>query len=225
MLKPDGTPKRPFGEIYYQTPGEAYFNAVCQKCHGPRANGDSGIAKTILYATGGQTRVANLIDGLFGKHDANLKLFDVAQTDGTTRNLAGNYLIWMASGGTQAYFPPELEPIVGKNGGNMLNLVRQTCGQLLPGHPNQLVPDYQIYETYANVCTLGNPITPELGFKPGTTIALDEAKQNAWLDSAARNAGWMIFRFFRDQASQGQWPIGQGECEKRANTFAGGVEK
>jgi hypothetical protein len=210
MLKPDGTPKRPFGEVYLQTPGGAYFTQVCQRCHGPQANGESGIAKTILFATGGQTRVANLRDGLFGHGGTNLAQFDVGG-----RNLGGNYLIWMASGGTRAYFPPELEPIVGPNGGNMLNLVRQTCGQLLPGHPTRLLPSYQIYEIYEKVCAFDNPITAEAGYQPGTTTPLDADVQKAWLDRAARNAGWMIFRFLKEEAAVGQWPIGPNECEKQ----------
>ncbi len=213
MLRPDGTPKRPFGEVYYQTPGAAYFTNVCQKCHGPRANGETGIARTILFATGGQTRVANLRDGLFGHGGANLALFDILDPTGTMRNIAGNYLIWMASGGTHAYFPPELEPIVGPNGGNMLNLVRQTCAQLLAGHPNQLLPSYQVYEIYSKVCAFENPITPELGFQPGTNVPLDAALQKVWLDRAARNAGWMIFRFLKEDAATGHWPLSPNECE------------
>jgi mono/diheme cytochrome c family protein len=213
MLRPDGTPKRPFGEVFYQTPGAAYFTNVCQKCHGPRANGETGIAKTILFATGGQTRVANLHDGLFGHAGANLALFDVLDPTGTVRNLAGNYLIWMASGGTHAYFPPELEPIVGPNGGNMLNLVRQTCAQLLPGHPNQMLPSYQIYEVYAKVCSFENPIAPELGFQPGTTVPLHPELQKAWLDRAAQNAGWMIFRFLKEDAATDHWPLTPNDCE------------
>lgn len=212
MLNPDGTPKRPFGEIYYQTPGAAYFTAVCQKCHGQHADAETGIAKTILFATGGLTRVANLRDGFFGHGGANLAHFDVVEPSGP-RNLAGNYLIWMASGGTRAYFPPELEPIVGPNGGNMLNLVRQTCGQLLPGHPNQLLTSFQIYETYEKICAFENPISPELGFEPGTTVPLDAALQAAWLDRAARNAGWMIYRFLTTDGASGHWPLTPFQCE------------
>lgn len=212
MLNADGTPRRPFGEIYYQTPGAAYFTAVCQKCHGQHADAETGIAKTILFATGGLTRVANLRDGLFGHGGANLAQFDVVGPSGP-RNLAGNYLIWMASGGTRAYFPPELEPIVGPNGGNMLNLVRQTCGQLLPGHPNQLLTSYQVYETYEKVCAFENPITPEIGFEPGTTVPLDAAQQAAWLDRAARNAGWMIYRFLQTDGATGNWPLTPNQCE------------
>ena len=212
MVRADGTPRRPFGEVFYQTPGAAYFTQVCTRCHGPRANGETGVAKTILFATGGMTRVANLRDGLFGHGGTNLALFDVQEPSGA-RNLAGNYLIWMASGGTNAYFPPELEPIVGPNGGNMLNLVRNTCAQLLPGHPTQLGAGYQIYETYAKVCTHDNPITPAVGYQPGTSVPLDANAQKAWLDRAARNAGWMIFRFLKEDAATGHWPLGPNDCE------------
>jgi hypothetical protein len=215
MTKADGTPKLPYGRIFYQTPGAFYFTAVCQRCHGPRANGVSGIAKVILASTGGATRVADLIDGLFGKSGANLKQFDLLQPDGTTRNLAGNYLIWMASGGTNAYFPPELASIVGPNGGNMLNLVRQVCSQLLPGHPNPEDPGWQEYEMLQKVCTFNNPVTDDLGFQPGTMVPLNPVPQNAWLDRAAQNAGWTLFRFFSEEAAVGKWPLGANDCDKQ----------
>ncbi|MBC7977894.1 MAG: hypothetical protein H7138_23175, partial [Myxococcales bacterium] len=212
MTDEAGVPKRPFGEIFYQTPGAAYFTAVCSKCHGPRADAETGVAKTILYITGGRTRVANLRDGLFGRQGGNLATFDVVEPTGP-RNLAGNYLIWMASGGTNAYFPPELEPIVGSHGGNMLNLVREACGTLLPGHSEPLLSSYYNYEIYAKVCAFDNPILPALGFQPGTRIPLDGALQSAWLDRAAQNAGWMLFRFLSVDGASGNWPLTPNQCE------------
>jgi hypothetical protein len=182
---------------------------VCQKCHGPNADGESGLARTILVATGGRTRVANLRDGLFGHGGAAHAIFQ----DGS-RNLAGNYLIWMAMGGTQAFFPPELEPLIGANGPNMLNQVRQTCAQLLQGHPSPLIPAFQLFETYNAVCTLGNPVDPAAGFQPGTRIPLDAEVQRAWLDRAAQNAGWMVYRFLHEELSTGDMPIARDECER-----------
>ncbi|MET0343104.1 MAG: hypothetical protein ABW252_19000 [Polyangiales bacterium] len=215
LVNPDGTPRRPYGEVFYQTPGSAYFANVCVKCHGRNADGDSGLSKTIAALTGGQTRVANLRDGLFGKEGRNLALFDVREPSGETRNLAGNYLIWMASGGTNALFPPQLRELVGAHGANMLNQVRESCARLLPGHPDQLTPDVQIHELYAKVCAFDNPITPELGFAPGTTTPLDAPAQQAWLTRGAQNAGWMLFRFFKEEAATGNWPASPNDCETR----------
>src|SRR5262249_3107694 len=124
MVDAGGIPRRPYGEVFYQTAGAFYFTSVCQKCHGSRANGQSGLAKFLAELTGGQVRVANLIDGLFGEGGQHLSTFDVIE-DGEPRNLAGNYVLWMASGGTRVSFPPEFQTLVGPNGGNMLNLVRQ----------------------------------------------------------------------------------------------------
>lgn len=129
------------------------------------------------------------------------------------RNFAGNYLIWMAMGATQAFFPPELESLIGSNGPNMLNQVRQSCAQLLPGIDTPLLPAYQVYETYQAVCTFENPITPDAGFQPGTRTPLDPATQKAWLDHAAQNAGWMIFQFLHEELTAGHRPIARDQCE------------
>jgi hypothetical protein len=40
MNNPNGTPKRPYGEVFAQTAGAFYFATVCQKCHGARADGE-----------------------------------------------------------------------------------------------------------------------------------------------------------------------------------------
>lgn len=204
-------PKRPYGEVFYQSAGSYYFAAVCQKCHGPRADGSSGVAKLLAQQTGGLVRVANLRDGLFGQFGKNVEVFDVVE-DGARRNLAGNYLIWMASGATRVTFPPGFSELVGGYGGNMLRRLRDQFKRLLPGHPDPYPDFYQTYEVFQAVATLDNPIPPEAGYDAAGTPR-DEAAQSAWLDRAQGNAGWMLFRFFRDQAAKGDWPLTPNQCE------------
>jgi hypothetical protein len=208
MLDANGDPRRPYGELYSQKPGEFFFQSVCFKCHGVHADADSALAKTILALTGGQVRVANLHDGLFGRGGANASLFDAMQPDGTTRNLAPNYLVWMASGGTRVQFPPVLGDIVGDHGGNMLFLVRTNyCAKLLPGAIGEYSPAFQVYDVVARACTFNNPITPELGFAADGVTPLDGALQSAWLDRAVRNVGFAIYRYLLVDGSVNRWPV------------------
>jgi mono/diheme cytochrome c family protein len=207
MLDVNGDPKRPFGELRYQKPGEYFFQNVCAKCHGVHANADSALAKTILALTGGATRVANLHDGLFGHAGANTALFDADQNDGTTRNLAPNYLVWMASGGTQATFPTVLGDIVGDHGGNMLFLVRTAyCATLLPGSASVIGPSNGGYDVVSAACTFENPIVPaDHGYAADGRTPLNATLQSAWLDRAVRNVGFAIFRYLLVDGSVDHW--------------------
>jgi hypothetical protein len=209
---PTKAPKRPWGELRAEKPGEYFFNSVCYKCHGPHANADTALAKTILALTGGDVRVANLHDGLFGKAGGNAALFDVTESDGSSRNLGPNYMVWMASGGTTVKFPPVLGDIVGDHGGNMLFLVRNTyCLNLLPGSPNAYQTFYQNYDVVFQACAFENPITPELGFQSDGT-PINSVLQSAWLDRAQQNVGFAIFRYLLKvvDGSSGpgdHWPV------------------
>jgi hypothetical protein len=194
---PSNPAKRPWGELRSEKPGEYFFNSVCFKCHGAHANADSALAKTILSLTGGNVRVANLHDGLFGNAGANTALFDVVEPGSAApRNLAANYLVWMASGGTKVQFPRVLSDIVGENGGNMLFLVRNNyCANLLPGAAAAYQSYYQNYDVVFRACAFDNPITPELGFQADGRTPLHPALQAAWLDRAVQNVGFAIFRY------------------------------
>lgn len=207
MLDANGNPKRPYGELYAQKPGEYFFQSVCYRCHGAHANADSALAKTILALTGGSTRVANLHDGLFGHGGANTALFDVTEPDGRARNLAANYLVWMASGGTKAQFPPVLSDIIGDHGGNMLFQVRANCAKLLPGARGAYQPSYQDYDIAFKTCAFKNPITPELGYAEDAVTPLDPVAQGAWLDRAAQNVGFAIFRYLLIDGAADHWPV------------------
>lgn len=201
-------PKRPFGEVYYTTPGSYFFRNTCMKCHGPGANGNSSLARGILNWSGGSVRVANLIDGLFGKQNENLKTFDV---DG--QNLAGNYLIWMAMEGTRVQFPPELSSFMGKHGGQMLNGIRDKClAQISSDKPSS--PYFTDHEIFNRVCFMDNlaPGSPDLQFNPATNKPVYPDRVEAWLDRGAWNAGWAIFEFLQE-ASSGHWRPSVDQCD------------
>jgi mono/diheme cytochrome c family protein len=85
--------------VYTQPPGETMFTLICSNCHGKLANAESLLANTILELTGGDTRVANLRDGIFGAEGQNRA--DVFPSEDT----AVRYLLWMGLGGTQATIP------------------------------------------------------------------------------------------------------------------------
>ncbi len=207
MLK-DGKPKRPFGEVYFTTPGSYFFRNTCMKCHGPNADGNSALAKGILNWSGGSVRVANFMEGLFGKKNENLKTFD---RDG--KNYAGQYLIWMAMEGTRVRFPPELSSFMGKHGGQMLNGIREKCvNQISPEKPSS--PQFVEHEVFNKVCFMNNlePGHPDLAYDPATNLPLHPEKVEEWADRAAQNAGWAIFDFLKT-ASAGNWMPSNDQCE------------
>ena len=153
--------------------------------------------------------MADLINGLFGNRNQNQAIFDV-----NGKNLAGNYLIWMAMEGTRVKFPSEASNFIGKHGAQMLNRVRDTClRQISPDKASS--PKYPEHEIYHDVCFFNNlsPGDPRLQFDPETLEPLHPEEVEAWLDRAAYNAGWSIFKYLQD-AGNGSWKFGNDECEK-----------
>lgn len=202
-------PKRPFGEVHYSTPGSYFFRNTCMKCHGPRADGDTSLARGILNWSGGSVRVANLIDGLFGKQGENLRIFDL---DG--KNYAGQYLIWMAMEGTRVKFPPEVSSFMGKHGGQMLNGVREKCLAQISSSKRS-TPVFMDHEIFNKVCFMENldPSHPGLQFDPATDKPLHPDVVEKWLDRGAWNAGWAIFEYLAEASSTGIWRPGLDQCE------------
>jgi len=104
--------------------------------------------------TGGQTRVANLRDGIFGPVDDpgsnRQRIFGIETgTDLTPDDWAARYMLWMGLGGTQRVIPPAALAVVGSTfvvgekrqgnlGGltaisaNMLTVARFLCSEVLP---------------------------------------------------------------------------------------------
>jgi mono/diheme cytochrome c family protein len=56
----------PAEPIFSSLPGQAVFDMICVNCHGRQADSRGRQADTVQTLTGGETRVANLRDGLFG---------------------------------------------------------------------------------------------------------------------------------------------------------------
>ena len=159
--------------------------------------------------SGGSVRVANLKDGMFGNHGANLKTFDSEK-----KNLAGNYLIWMAMKGTRVKFPDELSSIIGKHGGQMLNQIKDKClRQISPDKTSS--PNYSDHEVFNKVCFQDNRYygDPDLAFDPFTAKPKYPEKVEEWLDHAAYNGGWAIYQYLKD-AAENKMTVGNDECEK-----------
>lgn len=209
MMNSDNTPKRPFGELYYSTPGAYFFRNSCLKCHGVKADGKSALATGILNWSGGRVRVANFMGGMFGQRNENLKTFDL---DG--KNFGGQYMIWMAMEGTRVTFPPQVQDIVGKHGGKMLNWVRDRCLRQISTE-NTSSPRFKDHELFRRVCFLHNlePGHPNLAFDPRTAKAVYADRVEAWLDRAAYNGGWAVFDYLKTISQTGVWPVEMNQCE------------
>jgi mono/diheme cytochrome c family protein len=207
MLRGD-KPKRPFGEIYYSTPGSWYFRTSCMKCHGSQADGNSSLAKGILQWSGGRVRVADLSHGMFGKKGENLKVFDL---DG--KNYGANYLFWMAMEGTRVQFPPELSSFLGKHGGQMLNQMREKClNQISPDKTS--TPNFMDHEIFAQVCFVNNLPKGDSGleFNTNTNKPLHPEIVEQWLDRATFNIGYALFYYLRDLSAGTAQPAND-QCE------------
>lgn len=136
--------------VYAELPGAAVFNVVCINCHGPKADSHGRQADTLQIMTGGDARVANLRDGLFGPtsvpgENRNAE-FDITPAVGspTAEDWAARYLSWMALGGTQKLIPKAIlnvvaaTPVVGVprnlpsvDSANMLGPVQTLCAWVL----------------------------------------------------------------------------------------------
>jgi mono/diheme cytochrome c family protein len=134
--------------LYLQSPGEAVFSNICMNCHGPQADSRGRQAATVALMSGGETRVANLRDGLFGAGNIEAQFGPFVQEAGVSADeLAVRYMSWMALGGTQRRIPAAILELVRRtkvfgslrNGSdstaaspNMLEAAARFCGQLMP---------------------------------------------------------------------------------------------
>jgi hypothetical protein len=155
---------------------------ICSHCHGPLADSSGRLAATIADMTGGQTRVANLRDGIFGPVDnpgANReRVFGEVGTDAVpAETWAARYLAFMGLGGTQRTIPsPALQTIRNstvlgvsrRNPGilnvidaNMLSVPLALCNAALPANISNFVPakgdlDYSDSATYKSPLIASN---------------------------------------------------------------------
>jgi mono/diheme cytochrome c family protein len=139
--------------VYAISPGAQVFTIICSNCHGAQADSHGRIADTIADMTGGETRVANLRDGILGPLDHpgqnRQRVFGIAATGSITADdWAARYALWMGLGGTQRIIPPAALTIVGNTlvlgrkrpgfaappgaNANMLTVAQSLCGNVLP---------------------------------------------------------------------------------------------
>jgi hypothetical protein len=109
---------QPDDPVYMQSAGATVFNEICINCHGPKFDSRGRQADTLMTITGGQTRVANLRDGLFGPvmdPGANRKrVFGPSATaSAAADDWAVRYVAWMGLGGTQRIIPQMILRLVG----------------------------------------------------------------------------------------------------------------
>ncbi len=144
--------------IFSELPGQAIFDMICVNCHGGSADSRGRQAETVQTLSGGETRVANLRDGLFGPPNGagtNLQnVFSLAATgDITARDWAARYMSWMALGGTERKIPKLVLGQVGRTevsghgretpllspadlDANMLSSAREACRSVIPKSGN-----------------------------------------------------------------------------------------
>lgn len=122
----------PNAPVYMQAPGASVFKMICINCHGPMADGTGRLAQNLATMTGGNARVADFRDGLFGpvgvaEDQSNRHaVFGIAEmpadfdtlpasvqaewTQVTDDDRAARYMAWMGLGGTSVNIPlPVLE--------------------------------------------------------------------------------------------------------------------
>lgn len=181
----DDQPQTPTDPVHTQGRGEAVFHAICQNCHGPKLDSHSPLAATILELTGGQTRVADFLDGLFGPASAPGAYAhdEFLVGDGTPpEDWHARYVLFMGLGGTGANIPLSVLNLVatspfyghgvavpGANTPNMLGSAQQICFYVLEsarslsrGVPTiaeterTWIPNTGHYELWESLCSYGN---------------------------------------------------------------------
>ena len=155
VKQPNPAPDDP---VYMQSPGATVFNEICINCHGAKFDSRGRQADTLFLMTGGDTRVANLRDGLIGKVETpgsnRAAVFDPyadATKHVTGEDWAARYVAWMGLGGTQRVIPTAILNVVSAatvlgqerpnaynataTSANMLSIAQTLCGQTIGRTP------------------------------------------------------------------------------------------
>lgn len=209
MVKADKvTPVKPFGQLYWTTPGAYFYNLTCTKCHGRLGLADGPIAADLDKWSGGSIRVANFAKGMFGGDGTNILEF---HRDG--QDYSGNYFIWMALEGTKMNPPPQVADLIGANKAQMLKVIVDRCARLIPSNPK--TSKSRDLDLFKEVCTYDNlPITDaSVQYDLETGKPVNQAALDAWLKKAAANSGWMIYDYVKSQLAKGTQQFPQSECE------------
>jgi mono/diheme cytochrome c family protein len=142
--------------VYVESYGSAVFNTVCFNCHGVNADSKGLLADEITLLTGGDARVADFRDGLFGPvaqpgTNRDRVFGDTATTLGITADdLSARYMAWMALGGTSKHLPENVldevsdSPVLGilrqhiamSGTPDMLRLALSLCEQIVTSDPS-----------------------------------------------------------------------------------------
>ena len=153
--------------VYMMSPGASIYRHVCINCHGPNADGRGLQVDLLAAASEGEARPANFRSGLVGPETDPLgnihATFNVSGSSNTTTSMlwGSRYLAWMALGGTLKRIPQDILQIVsatptlgvlrsnltsvpGANDatGNMLNLAKGLCADVLPSPTDKLLPAF-----------------------------------------------------------------------------------
>ncbi|HVU01057.1 MAG TPA: hypothetical protein VHE30_04865, partial [Polyangiaceae bacterium] len=148
---PGSAPPPADGRVYMQAPGSFVFTQICSNCHGRLADSKGRLASKILELTGGDARVANFGEGLFGPSTdpgAYRKAIFEKEITGSFLDVddwGSRYMAFMGLGGTTKAIPKSLISVVGltpvfgvsRVGGaatdaNMLAIARRLCSETLP---------------------------------------------------------------------------------------------
>jgi hypothetical protein len=151
--------------VYMQSPGASVFGEICINCHGPKFDSRGRQADTLFLMTGGDTRVANLRDGLLGpttmpgmNRDAVFGHYADATKHITGDDWAARYVAWMGLGGTQRVIPAAI-----------LNVV-SAAAVLGEERPNA----YDATATSANMLSIAQTLCAQtIGYTPVGGVAFD----------------------------------------------------
>jgi hypothetical protein len=151
----DDSPPVGVDRVHFQSRGESVFRAICQNCHGKDADSKSPLAATVLEVTGGRTRVANFVAGLFGPPTAPgafAREEFLLDRGATPEDWMARYLLFMGLGWTEAEIPQIVLDLVatspfygkgvkapGATNANMLGSAEQLCFYVL-AHERALLP-------------------------------------------------------------------------------------
>ncbi len=150
----------PTAPVYVESAGAAVFTTICYNCHGVLADSKGLLADAIVNLTGGDARVADFRDGLFGPVSdpgANrTRVFgdDATKLMVTPDDLGSRYMAYMALGGTQKHLPGAVlrqvaqAPVFGKLRQNlallgspdMLQLGLVLCSQIATAYQDFTIP-------------------------------------------------------------------------------------
>ena len=136
--------------VYTQLPGEAIYNMVCVNCHGTSFDSLGRQSDNLMLMTGGNARVANFRNGLFGPANAagtnRPRVYGPFAPPGVSADdMGARYMAWMALGGTAQTIPPAILSIVSNtdvlgerrrwslppSSANMLDTAKTLCSAVL----------------------------------------------------------------------------------------------